>query len=415
MQAAVESETKQITPVETASKPEPSAARPRGGRRAFFVLGSVILVALTAVGSYAWLTRNEESTDDAVVEADVVAVSSRVAGRVDQVLVHSDQRVKAHTLLALIDDSDFKAKLSQAEAELASAQASVAAAKAQEEVAAATANGGLLTARADVSRSRVDLSGADARIAMAEADLRRAEAGAERSQLERARNETLYKSGAISQKDWDDVRLADAAAQAELARSKSALSVAKEERRALGSQLAAAQGHLAESVPVDARIGAARAATQLAEARVKQAQAAVELAKLDLQHTRIEAPTSGIVSAIGVNPGQLVTVGQPLAQLVPNQSYVVANFKETQIGRMRPGDHAMIEVDAYPGREFSGLVKSLSPATGARFSVLPATNATGNFVKVVQRVPVHIAWAKPPDVAMRAGMSVVARVELGTK
>lgn len=414
MQAAVEPDAKQTTVVEKAPTVERAPTKPRG-RRAFVMLGAVIAVALAVVGSYAWMTRNQESTDDAVVEADVVAVSSRVAGRVDKVLVHSDQRVQAHTLLALIDSSDIEARLSQAEAELASARASVAAAKAQEEIARATANGGLVTARADVSRSQVDLSGADARIAMAEAELKRAKAGAERSQLERSRNETLYKSGAISLQEWDDVRLADEAAQADLARTESALAVAKDERRALGSQLRAAQGHLTESVPVDARINAAHAATELAEARVKQAEAAVELAKLELGHTRIEAPTSGIVSAIGVNPGQLVTVGQPLAQVVPNQTYVVANFKETQIGRMHPGDHAAIEVDAYPGREFSGVVRSLSPATGARFSVLPATNATGNFVKVVQRVPVHIDWSAPPDVAMRAGMSVVARVDLGTE
>lgn len=415
MQATARTEHQEPSQTVDEHRLRPAVPRRSGGRRAFLVLGAVVASALVGVGSYAWLTRNRESTDDATVEADVVAVSPRVAGRIAKVLVRGDQHVHAHQVLALIDDSNFKVRLDQALAELASATAAVKAAEAEEEVAAATASGGLKTAQASVSRSRVDVSGAEAHIAMARAELRRARADRERAQLERQRDEGLFKSGAISAQQWDEVRLSDDAAEAGLERAESALAAAEQQKRALTSELAAAKGHLAQSVPVDARIAAARATTALAKAREQEAHAAVELARLKLGYTKIESPAEGAISALQLNPGEMVRAGQPLAQLVPSDNYVVANFKETQVGKMHAGDHATIEVDAYPEREFSGVVTSLSAGTGARFSVLPASNATGNFVKVVQRVPVHIDWAEPPDVVMRAGMSVVARVELGTR
>jgi membrane fusion protein (multidrug efflux system) len=144
---------------------------------------------------------------------------------------------------------------------------------------------------------------------------------------------------------------------------------------------------------------------RLAHARVDGARAALEQAKLQLSYTKVVAPADGVVSRLTVREGQLVAAAQPAAQLVPTRTYVVANFKDTQVGDMRPGQRADIEVDAFPGKKLEGRVESLSGGTGARFSLLPPDNASGNFVKVVERVPVRIAWTKPPTLALRAGLS----------
>jgi membrane fusion protein (multidrug efflux system) len=166
-----------------------------------------------------------------------------------------------------------------------------------------------------------------------------------------------------------------------------------------------------QSAPIEAQLAAAKANADLAHARADGARAALDLAKLQLSYTKITSPGDGLASKLSVHAGQFVAVGQPVIELVPTTTYVIANFKETQIGRMRPGERAQIEVDAFPHRKFEGRVESLSGGTGSSFSLLPADNASGNFVKVVQRVPVRIAWVNPPsDVVLRAGLSVDATV-----
>jgi membrane fusion protein (multidrug efflux system) len=166
-----------------------------------------------------------------------------------------------------------------------------------------------------------------------------------------------------------------------------------------------ARGSLARSAPVKPQIAAAEAQARLAAARVQSAQASLQLAELQLQYTQVVAPADGTISRLTARVGQLLQSGQPVAELVPDASYVIANFKETQIGQMRVGQRAEVEIDAYPGKKFPAQVQSLSGGTGARFALLPPDNATGNFVKVVQRVPVRLEWSRPPGVAMRAGLS----------
>jgi membrane fusion protein, multidrug efflux system len=174
----------------------------------------------------------------------------------------------------------------------------------------------------------------------------------------------------------------------------------------------AADSTLAGTAGAKAQYAAARAQARLSSARVRSAQAAADLAGLQLSYTRIWAPADGVVSKLSVHEGQLVAAGQPMAELVPSRTYVVANFKETQVGVLRPGQQADVEIDAFPGRALDGVVESLSGGTGARFSLIPPDNASGNFVKVVERVPVRIAWAKPPppDMALRAGLSAYVTV-----
>jgi membrane fusion protein (multidrug efflux system) len=362
-----------VPPPEVA--PEAARAAPANepgprGRKRLLLGGVAMALALLALGwgVQAWMHRGDQTTDDAQVESDVVAIAPRVAGAVSHVLVRENQAVRKGDLVLEIDPADYAARARQAEAEVATARAQAAAADAQVQVAEAAARGGL--------------AGARAALAHAEAVVRRANAD-----LQRARE--LQKGGASTPAQLDAAEAAAATAE---------------------GQVGEARGKLEQSSPIGAQIAAAHAAADLAHARVKSAEAALELARLQLSYTRVVAPADGQVSRLSAREGQLVAAAQPLAQLVPSQSYVVANFKETQVGAMHPGQEVEVEVDAFGGHALHGKVDSLSGGTGARFSLLPPDNASGNFVKVVERVPVRIAWSKPPDLPLRAGLSATVTV-----
>jgi membrane fusion protein (multidrug efflux system) len=407
---------------ERAEKTEPRAAAPeasspepkKNGKKPFLVLGVVVGVALAAYGGYTLLTAGRESTDDAQVSADMVPVASRVSGQVLHVSISENQKVKKGDLIATIDDADYKAKEKQAEAELASAQAQKAQADAQVAIVTATSTGTLSSAKAAYSGSNVGVASAGAQVAAAQAAIVRAEADVKKSDADLKRAQELRAANAAPQEMLDNALASHDFAQASLEQARANLVAAQEGKRAAFARVSEAAGRVAQSAPIDAQIAAAHAAADLASARVTSAEAQLDLAKLQLSYTRILAPADGVASKLGVHDGQLVALGQQVVQIVPNKTYVVANFKETQVGRMRPGQRATIEVDAYPHREFEGKVESISGGTGASFSLLPADNASGNFVKVVQRVPVRIAWVNPPsDVPLFAGLSVDAVVEVG--
>lgn len=399
------------TTVAPEAAPAPKAAK---GRRAFMLLGVIAAAVVLAIGAYVLSTRGQETTDDAQVDADVVPIAARAGGQVLHVLVKDNQKVKAGTVLVELDPIDIAARLQQAEAELATAQAQLESAKAQEEVVGSNARGGHQTAQAALSGTNVAVSSADVQVAAAEASLQRAQAEARRAEMDLQRTKQLRAADAVAQAALDNAQVAYDSAQAALAQAKAGVMAAQEGKRAARSRVAEAEGRLAATGTIDAQMQAAHAATQLAEARVKSAQAAVTLAQNQVSYTKITAATDGTVSRLSVHEGQLVSVGQPIAELVPDQTYVVANFKETQIGQMKIGDHVKVKVDAFGGEELDGVVESISAGTGARFSLLPADNASGNFVKVVQRVPVRIAWAKQPDVPLRAGLSADVTVYVGS-
>ncbi len=199
-------------------------------------------------------------------------------------------------------------------------------------------------------------------------------------------------------------------AEAAVEEAKARLDAARQLRSVALSQVTQARGHLDQSAPVDSQISIAVANSALAHARVRSATAQLKLANLQLSYAKIIAPADGRISRLAVHEGQLVQAGQAVAEFVPNTTYVVANFKETQIGRIRTGQHAEISLDAFPGHKFSGMVESESSGTGARFALLPPDNASGNFVKVVQRIPVRIRWSAPPDVPIQAGLSADATI-----
>ncbi len=323
----------------------PAEAPRRRGRKRRILLGAgiVALLVLAAVGVHAFLTRGDVGTDDAFVEADVVAVAPRVGGTVAEVLVAENAPVKKGQRLLRIDDADYLVRVHQAEADLETARAQVAA--------------------------------SDAQVRAARASLSRADAEAEKALLDLRRAEELKAGEAIASDRYDATRLSSETARAGAGANR-------------------------------AQYAAALANANLAQAKVKSAQAAVDLARLQLSYTVVEAPADGVVSRLGARAGQIVQPGQALGQLVPSATYVVANFKETQTGAIRLGQKVDVEVDAYSGRTLEGRVESVSGGTGARFSLLPPDNASGNFVKVVERVPVRIAWASPPaDLPLRAGLS----------
>jgi membrane fusion protein, multidrug efflux system len=388
-------------------KTAPAAVEPKRSKaRPYIILAVVLGLAAAAYSVFAVMSRGKENTDDAQVEADVVIVSTRVSGAVLEVHVTDNQQVTKGQPLVDIDPADYAAKVKQAEAELAASVAQAQAADAQVAIVEATSKGGLSYARAQLSGSATSVSSADADIGAAKAALTRAEAQASQADTDLARAESLLKDQAVPRAQVDSARSTAQEAQAAVAQAQAQLRAAQDMKRTAQTRIAESVARVEQSAPVDAQLASARAQADLAHARTASAEAALSLARLQLSYTHIVAPSSGILSRLAVREGQLVQVGQQAVSVVPTGTYVLANFKETQVGKMRVGQRVEISVDAYPGRTFEGKIDSTSPGTGARFSMLPPDNASGNFVKVVQRVPVKIAWVDvPADAKLAAGMS----------
>jgi membrane fusion protein (multidrug efflux system) len=407
-------ENKNVVPLAAHGAPAAVAApAKKSSARPFIILGVVVLLIGGSIGGYALATAGEETTDDAQIEADVVAIGARVGGQVLHVPVIENTFVKKGQLLLEIDDADYAARVKQADAELLTAKAQAAQADAQVAVVEANARGGLSTARAVFTGSNVAVAGADAQIAGARASVARAEADARRAELDHQRAKELRAANAVPQERLDNASAANDAARAALLAAQAQLSAAVEQRRCAASRVLEAKGRLDQSSPIDAQIAAAHASADLAHARVQSAEAALELAKNQLAYTKVVAPADGIVSKLVVHEGQLLQPGQAIGELVPQTTYVIANFKETQVGRIKPGQEVEVSVDAFAHRKLKGKVESLSGGTGSRFSLLPPDNASGNFVKVVQRVPVRIAWDDvPSDLPLRAGLSADVTVKV---
>ncbi len=374
-----------------------------------------ILVISVAVGAgVAWLAlqAHAEKTDDAQVEADIVAIAPRVGGQIARVPSDDDQVLPAGATIVQLDDSDYLLTLKAAEAERATAQANVQVAEAQLQIAMSNQAGGTHTAQAAVSGSAAAVQGADSQVTLAEATVARAQLELERATVDRKRAEQLVAGGAGSQERLDNARVAERSAQFGLAQAKASLAAAEDGRVGARTRVDEAKGRLEQTGALEAQVAVAQAGVSLARARLAASEAAVGQAQLKLQWTTVRAQQTGVVTRLNAVKGQLVTANQPLGYLVPQATYVAAFFKETQVGKMKAGQRAHLRVDAYPGRVFEGKVASLSGGTGSRFSLLPPDNASGNFVKVVQRVPVHIDWAQAPAVPVRPGMSVDVEVDV---
>jgi membrane fusion protein (multidrug efflux system) len=330
-----------------------------------YAIGALVLVLLIGGAVYYWLsTRDYENTDDAFIDAHTAAVSSQIAGRVTRVLFDDNQQVAAGQVLLRIDPRDYEVRLDQTRASLGNAEAQVEQAKAQQALQ-----------QANVDQAEAQVRVADAELRQAQQDL------------------TRYRSldpRATTRQQIDNAVAQARTSEARLDASRHAVSGARAQVTAAAAQVAAA------------------------EARVREAQVDVRNAELQLSYTKIPAPIAGRVAKRNVEVGTYATPGQALLAIVPAQMWVTANFKETQLTGMKMGDPVSIRVDAYPGITLHGRVDSFQTGTGTVFSLLPAENATGNYVKVVQRLPVKIVFDDPRAAGMRLapGLSVEPRVKV---
>jgi membrane fusion protein (multidrug efflux system) len=397
------------------------------GQRRFWLVACLGVLVLLAIGGWLWLTAGRESTDDAQVEAHVTPIAPRVSGSVLKLPVSDNQQVEAETVLVVLDPRDYEVAVSKAKAELADAEASALAAQSSVPIMSTTASSNVTTAqgsveqaRGGIEQSQKELEAARARLTTAEAKLREAEANATKAARDVERLRGLLSKDEVSQQQFDaTVAAADAqraaadSARSQVAEADAGIRVAESKlmQTRAGEQQARASLRTAQTGPD--QIVAARARASAAEARAQQAKATLDQADLNLRYTVVKAPARGIVSRKMVEVGQVVQSGQPLMALILLDSpWITANFKETQLRDMRPGQPVTIKVDAYGGREYRGKVDSIAGATGARFSLLPPENATGNYVKVVQRVPVKIVLepGQDPEHVLRPGMSVAPTV-----
>jgi membrane fusion protein (multidrug efflux system) len=371
------------------------------------------LVALAVVGALgAWvLGRGKEGTDDAQVEGRVVSVSPRVAGQVEKVLVIDNQQVKQGDLLLQLDTKDLDAKLASARADLESARAGLALAQVSLKLTQANSEASLRQARGGLTQASSGVQATRSALAQTKAEVEAAQAADRLAEADWTRAQDLAKADAIARADLDARRARMEQARASLEQARAKLASTEANLASSGGGLTTAQGRLAAAETAPDQVKAAEVAVQAAQARVDQAQAAYDLAALNRSYAEIRAPVDGVVSRRTVEQGQLVGPDRPMMALVPLEDvWVVANFKEDQVGDMKPGQQAAVRVDTYGRREFPGHVESLAGASGARFALLPPDNASGNFVKVVQRVPVLIRLDRAPQVPLRPGMSATVTV-----
>lgn len=397
-------------PVDTT--PEPAAvAAPRRKRRALIALPVLAALGIAAGSSLYLMGRGHETTNDAQVEGHVASVAARITGQVEQVLVSDNQAVRAGDVLVLLDDSDQRAKLAAARADLAATIAQQHAAETQLEVTRAASDSNLAIARGGLSQAAAVEGTTRATIDRAQADLVAADSRRRLAALELDRARKLTETGALSQAELDVKQSSFEQADAAAEQARAALASARANRDNSSGTLASARGRLVAAQSGPAQIEAAAANVELAVARVAQARAALERAELELSYTRVRAGVSGVVSRRSVEVGQLASPERPLMAVVPlDDTWVVANFKEDQIAEMSPGQAARVHVDTFD-HELTGHVDSLASGTGSRFSLLPPDNASGNFTKVVQRVPVLIRLDPHPELVLRPGMSVTASVD----
>ena len=377
----------------------------------------MVLVVLVAVaGAIWWHSTFSEDTDDAQVNGHLIQVSSRISGQVIKVNVEENQQVKAGDTIAELDPRDYQVAVENAEAFLATAQANAAVANVTVPLTTINTGSTLHSSDADVSAARATVQQAEQQLAGAHATVAQAQANLVKADADLARYKPLVEKDVISKQQWDAAVAADDGAKAGLANAQAAERAAEQGVRAAHDHeaQAEAQHKAAETGPQQVEVQTARA--KAAKAQVQQAQAQLDQAKLNLSYCKIVAPEDGIITRKSVEIDQNVSAGQNLLTLVSLQGlWVTANFKETQLRHMSAGQNVEIEVDA-TGKTYSGKVTQIGGATGSVLSLFPPENATGNYVKVVQRVPVRIDFTdlahEDPNHLLRPGLSVEPKVRV---
>jgi len=376
----------------------------KGRKTTYFLAATIVLAAAGFFGGryYLYMISNE-STEDAFVEAHVVSISPQVSGHVARVLARDNQEVKKGELLVELNPQDYQVALDIAQSHLASAEAAKNEGIALMDIAQNKLDG----LNASLNSDRADLAQAQAGVAEVEAGADR-----DRDELDLGRIKQIADAGAVSKQEYDHAR-----AQASISRAK--VNSAQKEAEA---QAARIEQTKASILAAENELKQAHAQLGVRAAALQEARAEVEQARLNLSYTRITAPCDGYVTKKALEPGAFVQEGEKLFNIVSHDAWIIANFKETQIAGMRPGQPVEVKVDAYPDVVFKGHVDSIQRGTGSRFTLLPPENASGNFIKVVQRVPVKIVLETPgPDLAdgsngtplLAPGMSVIPTVKLG--
>lgn len=366
-------ETKQ-TIATTGAKPKKSIVFP------------IILAVLIIGGGWFGISKyihgqHHEETDDAQIEANISPVIPRVAGYVAEVRVEDNKKVKKGDTLLILDQRDLRLKVEQAEAALATAQSNLSA------------------ARTTTSAARSNIATSQASVGTINAQIEAAKINVWRTSQDFERYANLIKDHSITQQQYEQALAAKQTAEKQL-------QILQEQRKQASSQTSS----------VTSQSGATASQIGIASSVIKQRQVEVEEAKLNLSYAVITAPADGLVSKVNIQQGQFLQAGQPLFSIVLNNDlWVIGNFKETQLNKMKINQKVMVHVDAFPNHEFEAKLASFSPATGARFALLPPDNASGNFVKVVQRLPVRIEFANPNDPLLkqlRPGLNVDVDVHL---
>ncbi len=399
------------TPATAAPAAPPTKKRPKAA-----IVLPVLVVGFGLGGALAWARgRGRESTDDAFVEAHVASVAPRIQGQVARVLVKDNQEVVEGDVLVELDDRDARVRLAAAKADLAAARASQAAAEAQlalversAEASTKQAKGGIVqaqaltgTSRAAIDQAKADVTAVAARRTLVETELRRVE--------------RLFADGAVAQAELDGRRAGFDQADAALDQARARLASANAGIGNAAGSLETAEGRLQAALTAPQQVRASAAQVDVAKARVAQAEVAVSQAELTLGYVVVKAPMRGVVSRRTVEVGQMADPARPMLAITRlDDVWVVANFKEDQLGAMRPGQRAEVSIDSFPGKHLVGKVESLAGGTGSRFALLPPDNASGNFTKVVQRVPVLVRLDPGEGLpALRPGLS--AEVTVTTK
>jgi len=424
--------------------PETSAPKLGKRNRAAKLAGIGLASILAAAGGLYYLKMQAyESTDNAFIEGSVIQVSPRVGGQVLKVYVQDNQHVDRGALIAEIDVRDYQARAEEARAHLADISARADGAQSnllltstvtnavltQTGAAAGAAQDQVQILRARAEQDAAAVRAAEAAIREAEARQSAAQAEASRATADATRYRALYAKDEVSHQQLDRAEAqaraavatleagahATEAAKAHLAQAQAALVSTQAAFRQSEQQVVQAEGRVSEAKSAPRQIEVRHADVASLRAQIEQQRASLQQAELALSYTRIYAPESGYITRKSVEPGNFVQPGEPLLALVSDRLWVVANFKETQLAKMRPGQSAMLKLDAYPQFRLRGHVESMQSGTGARFSLLPAENATGNYVKVVQRVPVKIVLDEAPPAGYRIGPGMSVEPEVKVK
>lgn len=406
---------------------DPEARRSDEDRRGFFqrhpaakpIVFLVAIVAIVLVGWFWWESRQWENTDDAEIDGHIYPISTRVSGHVIKVNYDDGQVVHKGDVLVTIDPTDYTVALERARAEYEDAQALALAAKYGVPVSSVGSVSQIRSASADMASAQAGVAAAQKQVEAAKAEVVEAEADATKLNTDVERYRMLLGKHEISQQQFDAAIAAAAAANATVQARQASLLAAQAQVKQAESRVEQANAEIRNAQITPKQVAATQAKAESADAQAQRYKAALDQAQLNLSYTTVVAPVDGVVGKRSVEVGSNVAIGQDLMAIVPlNDVWVTANFKETQLAHMRPGQPVKISVDTYGGRKWDGHVTDIGGATGAKFSLLPPENATGNYVKVVQRIPVRIDFDGHgkadfnKDGLLRPGMSVEPDVKV---